>query len=55
MGKYIAGFSEKPLISNGVEQGFGMIMSLWNKRTYFLRDNKKAICYDDYFIIFGNS
>jgi hypothetical protein len=31
-----------------------MILSLWKKKIYELKD-KKAITYDDYYLIFGNS
>jgi len=31
-----------------------MILSLWKKKAYELRD-KRAITYDDYYLIFGNS
>lgn len=53
-GKLIAGYSEEAFDASGIVRGYGMIMSLWGRKMFELKE-KKAISYDDYFLIFGNS
>jgi hypothetical protein len=53
-GKLIAGYSEEAFDPNGIKRGYGMILSLWAKKVFEIKE-KKAIAYDDYFGIFGNS
>lgn len=53
-GKLIAGYSEEAFDSNGTKKGYGMLLSLWGRKMFPIKE-KKAISYDDYFIIFGNS
>lgn len=50
----IAGYSEEAFDPNGIKLGYGMILSLWAKKVFTIKD-KKAITYNDYFMIFGNS
>lgn len=40
---------------SGCRAGYGLLISIWNKNVYEVLDKKKAVTYDDYFIIFGNS
>lgn len=50
------GFSEGSLIPKAVSDKNGLIFSLSAQQNFELKTkNKKAICYDDFFIIFGNS
>ena len=35
--------------------GFGLLLSLWNRKVFEIFSNKKPVVYDDYFLIFGNS
>lgn len=39
----------------GSKVGYGLLISIWNKTTYEVINRKKAVTYDDYFVIFGNS
>lgn len=53
-GKLIAGYSAEAFDPNGIKRGFGLIISLWARKTFEVKD-KRAIVYDDYYLIFGNS
>jgi hypothetical protein len=53
---YIAAYSEGFFKPKQISKDAGIIISLTNKKHFTLIDpSKKAIVYDDYFIIFGNS
>lgn len=55
-GYCLAGYSEGSLIPKTASTKSGMLISLTNKKCYYLNEpNKKAIVYDDFFLIFGNS
>lgn len=55
-GYYLAGYAEGFFKPKTVSDKDGIIMSLTNRKCYFLVErNRRSITYDDYFIIFGNS
>ena len=39
----------------GCRPGFGLLLSLWNQETFEVIQGRKAVTYDDFFMIFGNS
>lgn len=53
-GRLIAGYSAEPFVSGATKKGFGLLICLFNQK-YFVIKDKKAITYDDFFMIFGNS
>jgi hypothetical protein len=53
-GKLIAGYSEEAFDAGGIIRGHGILFSLWGRKAFELRE-KRAISYDDYFLILGNS
>jgi hypothetical protein len=54
-GRYIAGYSKEMITSTGCKTGFGLLLSLWRKMTFEVQKGKRAVTYDDFYIIFGNS
>lgn len=55
-GNYLAAFSEGPFYPKMVSKYEGLIISLTNRKAFStLVKNEKAIVYDEFFIIFGNS
>jgi hypothetical protein len=55
-GEVFGGWSEGPFYPKMTSDRNGIIFSLTNRKCYDLaQHNKKAISYDDYYIIFGNS
>jgi hypothetical protein len=55
-GAYTAGFSKGGFWPNQPSDSDGLLISLTNKKVFTLAtQNQRAITYDDYYIIFGNS
>lgn len=55
-GVCIAGYTEGSFRPKTTADKTGLIMSLTRKKCYFqIEHNKKAIIYDDFYVIFGNS
>jgi hypothetical protein len=55
-GNYIAAYSEGSFESQKISQRDGLIISLTNQEVFtLLEKNRRAITYDDYYLIFGNS
>lgn len=55
-GTYTAGFSEGKFDSKEPSKKDGIIISLTNEKYFTLvKPNTRAITYDDFYIIFGNS
>lgn len=55
-GTYTAGFSQGRFDSKSHSSKDGLIISLTNEKTFTLvQPNRRAITYDDFYIIFGNS
>jgi len=55
-GRLIAGYSEQAFSDTQIIKiGKGLMLSLWGRKTYELLPNKKAITYDDFYLIWGNS
>jgi hypothetical protein len=55
-GYYIAGYSEGSFEPKKASQRDGLIIALNKQEVFTLAErNKRAITYDDYFLIFGNS
>lgn len=53
-GRLIAGYSAEAFVSGATNKGYGLLLSLSNQK-YFVIKDKRAITYDDFFMIFGNS
>jgi hypothetical protein len=53
-GRIIVGFSDQPFCS-GNRGNDAIIMSLHDKECYYLRPGMRAITYDDFYLIYGNS
>lgn len=51
----IAGYSTEAFSPNGIKGGLGLILSLWGQMTFEVKQKQRAISYDDYYLIFGNS
>jgi hypothetical protein len=55
-GTYLSAFTEDSFAPQKKSEGKGLIISLTNKEVFNLQENnRKAILYDDYYLIFGNS
>jgi hypothetical protein len=55
-GYCLAGYAEGVFKPRTPSEKEGLIMSLTNKKCYYLVEkNKRSIAYDDFFVIFGNS
>ena len=54
-GKYFAAYSQEAINSGGNKPGFGLLLSLWSQNVFQIHKGKRAVTYDDFFIIFGNS
>lgn len=53
---FIAAFSEGPFYPKMVSKYDGLIISITNRKVFSpVVKNEKAIVYDEYFVIFGNS
>jgi len=51
----LAGFSIRPLSSQQTAFEGGILVSMTNHLAYSCRPTKRAVSFDDYFLIFGNS
>lgn len=52
----LAGFTEGGFRPKKISDKSGLLFSLTNRKMFVLvEENKKAITYDDYYLIFGNS
>jgi hypothetical protein len=54
-GKMVAAYSQESFNPNGVKKGPGMMIPLWNENVYHVDKNSRALTYDEYYIIYGNS
>lgn len=54
-GYYLAGFTESAFYPKVNASDAGLLLSLTNCKTFRCQEGKKAITYDEYYIIFGNS
>jgi len=55
-GYYLAAFTEGPFYPKMESKYDGLIISLTNRKVFTpVIPNKRAIAYDDFFVIFGNS
>ena len=57
-GQHIAAFSEDPFLKNHIATGKGFIFALTERKVFGLNTKNKltkAIIYDDFYMIFGNS
>ena len=54
-GRMIAGFSIDAVSKSTPASSSALILSLTNKKSFNLLNGKRAVTYDDYFLIFGNS
>jgi hypothetical protein len=54
-GYHLAAYSESAFFPKASASDVGFIMSLTKEKTFFCQEGKRAITYDDYYIIFGNS
>jgi hypothetical protein len=53
---YLAAYTESAFVPKKTSSGDGIIMSLTNRKCFFpVEENRRAVTYDDYYIIFGNS
>jgi hypothetical protein len=52
---FLAGYTEGPILRRSSDRD-GLILSLTNRKYFtLLEHNRRAITYDEYYIIFGNS
>lgn len=55
-GYVLGAWSEGPFLPGTMSQKDGLIFSLTNRKSFYLKKaSTKAISYDDFFLIFGNS
>lgn len=54
-GNYVAAFTESPFFPKSEANDVGLLLSLTNYGSYRCLEGKRAITYDEYYIIFGNS
>jgi hypothetical protein len=54
-GMFVAGYSESSFNSKESASKGGMLLSLSNQKSYELLPKMRALTYDDYYLIFGNS
>jgi len=51
----VAGFYSGALNSKNIMTEKGLLISVTNNQSYALVDKKRAMTYDEFFVIFGNA